>query len=155
MLSVPYERMVRSSNMLQLDLPAAIVVGFHMCLCLARLAGARVVVCDLPLLTVSAWADQRSNPDVSSTLCVTFRLCMSTGVDVVTLGQYMRPTKRHMAVEEYVTPEMFSAYQAEAEKMGFLYVASGPMVRSSYKAGEYFLRNILKDGQEAKAAVAQ
>ena len=76
-------------------------------------------------------------------------------MDVVTLGQYMRPTKRHMAVEEYVTPEMFSAYQAEAEKMGFLYVASGPMVRSSYKAGEYFLKNILKGGQEAKAAVAQ
>ena len=76
-------------------------------------------------------------------------------VDVVTLGQYMRPTKRHMAVEEYVTPEMFSAYQGEAEKMGFLYVASGPMVRSSYKAGEYFLQNILRDGQkEAKAAVA-
>ena len=86
---------------------------------------------------------------------MTFGLCFSTGVDVVTLGQYMRPTKRHMAVEEYVTPEMFSAYQAEAEKMGFLYVASGPMVRSSYKAGEYFLKNILKDGQEAKAAVAQ
>lgn len=77
------------------------------------------------------------------------------GVDVVTLGQYMRPTKRHMAVEEYVTPEMFSAYQAEAENMGFLYVASGPMVRSSYKAGEFFLKNILKGGQEAKAAVAQ
>ena len=59
-----------------------------------------------------------------------------------------------MAVEEYVTPDMFKAYQAEAEKMGFLYVASGPMVRSSYKAGEYFIQNILRDGQGAKAAVA-
>ena len=76
------------------------------------------------------------------------------GVDVVTLGQYMRPTKRHMAVEEYVTPEMFSAYQAEAEKMGFLYVAAGPMVRSSYKAGEFFLKNILQEGQDLKVAEA-
>ncbi|KAL3142798.1 sphingosine N-acyltransferase subunit lip1 [Trebouxia sp. C0009 RCD-2024] len=84
-----------------------------------------------------------------------FRTLRENGVDVVTLGQYMRPTKRHMAVEEYVTPEMFSAYQAEAEKLGFLYVASGPMVRSSYKAGEFFLKNILKGGQEEKAAVAQ
>ncbi len=58
------------------------------------------------------------------------------GVDVVTLGQYMRPTKRHMAVAEYVTPEAFKAFQQQAEEMGFLYVASGPLVRSSYKAGE-------------------
>ena len=78
----------------------------------------------------------------------------NAGVDVVTLGQYMRPTKRHMAVEEYVTPEMFAAYQAEAEKMGFLYVASGPMVRSSYKAGEFFLKNILQEGRDLKAAQA-
>ncbi len=78
----------------------------------------------------------------------------SAGVDVVTLGQYMRPTKRHMAVEEYVTPEMFSAYQAEAEKLGFLYVAAGPMVRSSYKAGEFFLQNILREGQDLKVAEA-
>ena len=67
--------------------------------------------------------------------------CASTGppgagVDVVTLGQYMRPTKRHMAVAEYVTPEAFKAFQQQAEEMGFLYVASGPLVRSSYKAGE-------------------
>ena len=66
--------------------------------------------------------------------------CTSTaagaGVDVVTLGQYMRPTKRHMAVAEYVTPEAFKAFQQQAEEMGFLYVASGPLVRSSYKAGK-------------------
>ncbi|KAL0026426.1 hypothetical protein WJX79_009062 [Trebouxia sp. C0005] len=84
-----------------------------------------------------------------------FRTLRENGVDVVTLGQYMRPTKRHMAVEEYVTPEMFSAYQAEAEKMGFLYVAAGPMVRSSYKAGEFFLQNILREGQDLKVAEAR
>eukprot|EP00892_Ulva_mutabilis_P001526 jgi/Ulvmu1/11374/UM075_0036.1 len=65
------------------------------------------------------------------------------GVDVVTFGQYMRPTKRHMAVSEYVTPEAFAAYQKLAEDMGFMYVASGPMVRSSYRAGEYYLKNVL------------
>ena len=75
------------------------------------------------------------------------------GVDVVTFGQYMRPTKRHLAVVEYVTPEAFDTYRKIAEEMGFLYVASGPMVRSSYRAGEYFLENVLKNRKkEAEAA---
>ena len=65
-------------------------------------------------------------------------------VDVVTLGQYMRPTKRHMKVSEYVTPDAFAEWQRIAERMGFLYVASGPLVRSSYRAGEFFLRNVLE-----------
>jgi hypothetical protein len=81
-------------------------------------------------------------------LCVqvleAFRVLRQYGVDVVTLGQYMRPTKRHMAVEEYVTPAAFEAYQQAAEQMGFLYVASGPMVRSSYRAGELYLKNALQ-----------
>lgn len=71
------------------------------------------------------------------------KLLREAGVDVVTFGQYMRPTKRHMAVAEYVTPAAFAAYQKLAEDMGFLYVASGPMVRSSYRAGEYYLKNVL------------
>ena len=66
------------------------------------------------------------------------------GVDVVTFGQYMRPTKRHMKVVEYVTPQKFDYWGNEARKMGFLYVASGPLVRSSYKAGEAFIENVLK-----------
>lgn len=66
------------------------------------------------------------------------------GVDVVTLGQYMRPTKRHMAVAEYVTPDAFKAYERIALDLGFLYVASGPLVRSSYRAGEYFLAQHIK-----------
>lgn len=65
-------------------------------------------------------------------------------VDVVTFGQYMRPTKRHMKVVEYVTPEKFDEWKRVAEGMGFLYVASGPLVRSSYKAGEAFIENVLK-----------
>ena len=77
------------------------------------------------------------------------------GVDVVTLGQYMRPTKKHMPVAEYVTPEAFDEYQKLAEKLGFLYAASGPLVRSSYRAGEFFLKNMLRRQAEEKAAAAQ
>lgn len=81
-------------------------------------------------------------------------LLREAGVDVVTFGQYMRPTKRHMAVSEYVTPEAFAAYQKLAEEMGFLYVASGPMVRSSYRAGEYYLKNVLNGELPTKTAAA-
>jgi lipoic acid synthetase len=56
-----------------------------------------------------------------------------------------------MAVEEFVTPAAFEAYQQAAEQMGFLYVASGPMVRSSYRAGEFYLKNVL---QARKAGAA-
>jgi lipoic acid synthetase len=84
----------------------------------------------------------------------TLRALREAGVDVVTLGQYMRPTRRHMAVAEYVTPEAFDSYRAAAEGMGFVYAAAGPMVRSSYRAGELFLKNMLTDGKEKAAAVS-
>jgi lipoic acid synthetase len=78
------------------------------------------------------------------------------GVDVLTFGQYIQPTKRHLKVKEFVPPEAFAAWQAEAEALGFLYVASGPLVRSSYKAGEFFLANTLRarqqEGQHATGA---
>jgi lipoic acid synthetase len=68
------------------------------------------------------------------------------GVDFLTVGQYLRPSKRHLPVKEYVTPETFEAYRKMGEEMGFRYVASGPLVRSSYRAGEFFVRSIvLKD----------
>ncbi|CAI4036493.1 hypothetical protein SMKI_15G3400 [Saccharomyces mikatae IFO 1815] len=63
--------------------------------------------------------------------------------DVVTFGQYMRPTKRHMKVVEYVKPEKFDYWKEKALEMGFSYCASGPLVRSSYKAGEAFIENVL------------
>ena len=69
----------------------------------------------------------------------------SIDVDVVTFGQYLQPTKRHLPVKEYVTEEKFREWQKIAEGMGFKYVASGPLVRSSYKAGEFFLRNYLNE----------
>lgn len=65
-------------------------------------------------------------------------------VDVVTFGQYMRPTKRHMPVHTYVTPTVFETWRQRALDMGFLYCASGPLVRSSYKAGEAFIENVIK-----------
>ncbi|RDB29471.1 Lipoyl synthase, mitochondrial [Hypsizygus marmoreus] len=72
-------------------------------------------------------------------------------VDVVTFGQYMRPTKRHMKVDRYVEPAEFDAWKKIADDLGFLYVASGPLVRSSYKAGEFYIENVLKGkGSERK-----
>ncbi|PHH76678.1 hypothetical protein CDD83_4213 [Cordyceps sp. RAO-2017] len=65
-------------------------------------------------------------------------------VDVVTFGQYMRPTKRHLKVDKYVTPDEFDRWRDRALDMGFLYCASGPLVRSSYKAGEAFIENVLR-----------
>ncbi|KAH6647120.1 hypothetical protein BKA67DRAFT_525422 [Truncatella angustata] len=73
-------------------------------------------------------------------------------VDVVTFGQYMRPTKRHLKVEKYVTPDEFEMWRQRALDMGFLYVASGPLVRSSYKAGESFIENVLKKRAAEKGA---
>lgn len=75
-------------------------------------------------------------------------------VDVVTFGQYMRPTKRHMPVHEYVTPDTFDLWRQRALDMGFLYCASGPLVRSSYKAGEAFIENVLKKRKAGRQGTA-
>lgn len=64
--------------------------------------------------------------------------------DVVTFGQYLQPTPRHLKVIEYITPQKFEYWQKTAEDMGFLYVASGPLVRSSYRAGEFFMKGLAK-----------
>jgi lipoic acid synthetase len=61
-------------------------------------------------------------------------------VDFLTVGQYLRPSRRHLAVKEFVSPAQFEAYKEMGEEMGFRYVASGPLVRSSYRAGEFFIR---------------
>lgn len=73
----------------------------------------------------------------------------AVGVDVVTFGQYLRPTERHLSVVEYVSEEKFDMFRIKAEEMGFRYCASGPMVRSSYKAGEYFIENMIKEDRKA------
>ena len=66
----------------------------------------------------------------------------------------MRPTKRHLQVERYVTPEEFDLWKQRALDMGFLYCASGPLVRSSYKAGEAFIENVLRKRASEKAMSA-
>ncbi|CAJ1966711.1 unnamed protein product [Cylindrotheca closterium] len=71
-------------------------------------------------------------------------------VDVVTFGQYLRPTEQHLSVVEYVKPEKFDHFREIGEEMGFKYVASGPLVRSSYKAGEFYLEHMIKTEREQK-----
>jgi lipoyl synthase len=59
--------------------------------------------------------------------------------DILTLGQYLQPTLKHLPVEGFITPEQFAVYGEQARAMGFVHVASGPMVRSSYHADEFTL----------------
>jgi lipoic acid synthetase len=73
-------------------------------------------------------------------LVETMRDLRKVGVDILTLGQYLRPSKGHVPVEEYITPAAFDRFRRMAEELGFLYVASGPFIRSSYRAGEFFVR---------------
>ncbi len=65
-------------------------------------------------------------------------------VDAVTLGQYLRPSPWHHEVVRFVPPEEFEHWQKRAEELGFRYCASGPLVRSSYRAGEFFLRGLVE-----------
>jgi len=66
-------------------------------------------------------------------------------VDVLTIGQYLRPTEKHAPLVRYVDPEEFARYREAGERMGFKYVASGPLVRSSYRAAEAFMKGVLRD----------
>lgn len=69
----------------------------------------------------------------------------ASGVDFLAMGQYLRPTQHHLEVKEYVKPEVFEHYKEIALSLGFKYVASGPFVRSSYKAGEFFIKSMVKN----------
>lgn len=80
----------------------------------------------------------------------TMRDLKSVGVDILTLGQYLQPTPKHLPVHEFVPPETFEEYRKYGEEVvGFKYVASGPLVRSSYRAGEFFVEAMIK-GDRAK-----
>jgi lipoic acid synthetase len=74
-------------------------------------------------------------------------------VDFLTMGQYLQPTPKHARVEDFVTPQVFDAYGAIARAKGFLQVASSPLTRSSYHAGEDFAQ--MKAAREAKLAKQQ
>jgi lipoic acid synthetase len=71
-------------------------------------------------------------------------------VDFLTIGQYLQPTVKHLAVERFVTPEEFQTYEAAAYARGFLMVAATPLTRSSYHAGDHFER--LRAARAAKLA---
>jgi lipoic acid synthetase len=72
----------------------------------------------------------------------------SAGCDLITITQYLRPTNRHHPVERWVKPEEFVELAAEAKEIGFLGVMSGPLVRSSYRAGRLY-----KEAMAAKTGV--
>ncbi|EKX41367.1 hypothetical protein GUITHDRAFT_158225 [Guillardia theta CCMP2712] len=76
----------------------------------------------------------------------------SVGVEILTFGQYLRPSRRHMRVYEYVPMDKYDYWKREGEALGFAFVASGPLVRSSYKAGEFFISAMLNERRKAAAA---
>ncbi len=79
----------------------------------------------------------------------TLRDLQEVGCDVVTFGQYLRPTRRHISVQRYVPPEEFDTWRVEAEAMQcFKYVAAGPLVRSSYRAGELYMKGMIENRQK-------
>jgi lipoic acid synthetase len=72
----------------------------------------------------------------------------AAGTDIITITQYLRPTKRHHPVERWVKPQEFVELSKEAEEIGFLGVLSGPLVRSSYRAGRLWAASMIKKGFE-------
>jgi lipoic acid synthetase len=81
-------------------------------------------------------------------------LLREADVDFLTLGQYLRPTPQHAPVREYVTPERFDALDRLGRELGFKQVSSGPLVRSSYKAGELQAAHLVRERRRAEAAVS-
>jgi lipoic acid synthetase len=77
--------------------------------------------------------------ETEAELIEAFKDLRNSGVDILTLGQYLQPTKKHLPVAEYVSPEDFTYYKEIALSMGFRYVESGPMVRSSYHAEKHVI----------------
>src|SRR5450631_22692 len=84
--------------------------------------------------------------ETEAELFQTFRQLRDAGVDVLTLGQYLQPSQYHLWVARFVSPPEFEAYRQRALEMGFLYVAAGPLVRSSYRAAEFFLQGLMDQG---------
>lgn len=76
------------------------------------------------------------------------------GVDFLTLGQYLRPSEKHLPVVEFIPPEQFERARELGLGLGFKFVASGPLVRSSYRAGEFFIHEFLRRGGHARLVPA-
>ncbi|MGN7252924.1 lipoyl synthase, partial [Arthrobacter sp. SAFR-023] len=76
------------------------------------------------------------------------------GCDLITITQYLRPSERHLPVDRWVKPQEFVDLQHEAEEIGFLGVMSGPLVRSSYRAGRLWATAMRKKGRDIPAELA-
>jgi lipoic acid synthetase len=85
-------------------------------------------------------------------VCRAMRDLRDVGVELLTIGQYLRPTAspRHLPVVEYVEPSRFEGWRREGEALGFRFVAAGPLVRSSYRAGEFFVERLLREAASAR-----
>ena len=79
--------------------------------------------------------------ETDSEIAQTMHDLRDANVDIVTFGQYLRPTPNHLPVERYVTPTQFDAYRQQGLELGFLEVVAGPMVRSSYRAEQVLQKN--------------
>ncbi|MDP4601053.1 MAG: lipoyl synthase [Polaribacter sp.] len=75
--------------------------------------------------------------ETESEVIETMKDLQAVGLDVLTIGQYLQPTKNHLPVKEFITPEQFKKYETIGLEMGFMYVESGALVRSSYKAHKH------------------
>jgi lipoic acid synthetase len=82
--------------------------------------------------------------ETESEVLHTMQALRDAEIDVLTIGQYLRPTAKHAPLVRYVDPAEFERYRVQGEALGFKYVASGPLVRSSYRAAEAFLKGVLR-----------
>jgi lipoic acid synthetase len=91
--------------------------------------------------------------ETEAELIASMRDLRAAAVDFLTIGQYLRPTPLHLPVVEFVEPATFERLRSIGMELGFRYVASGPLVRSSYKAAEHFIESMLRG--ESRAAGTQ
>jgi lipoic acid synthetase len=111
---------------------------------LAVLRGAKEISGRLKRRVFTKTSLQLGHGETDEEVLETLRDLRANRVDIVTFGQYLRPSRKHLPVAEFVTPEKFAYWDTAARELGFVFSASGPLVRSSYKAGEYFIANLLK-----------
>ena len=76
--------------------------------------------------------------ETEAEICEVFQDLLEVGVNCLTIGQYLRPSQEHLPVVDFVHPDQFKKFADEAYRRGFIHVASGPLVRSSYHAGDVF-----------------
>jgi lipoic acid synthetase len=96
---------------------------------------------------------QLGHGETEDEVVATMRDLREAGVELLTIGQYLRPTPRHLPVLRFATPEEFDRLRDVGLELGFRHVASGPLVRSSYRAGEHFVATALR-GDAAAAHVS-